>query len=371
MVPSVVPAVHHALSERSRCVPSGGVMLSVTNKHHARLRALQFALIGHRACFMKRVVSVCFNNVTDAFGVCVRSTFTIPPSDFRRSNYANLIWAKWRIIGDALGVARIALWLDADVIIFRNPWAGLGLLGAKQSTPQYDIRYQSEPPPVAGQSDTCTPPVKLCPGCAGINGGQLLVSNAQVALRMYAARPRNLSNTDRLDQDWADALIHNNSQMAHLLGPDRPRFSSCVLPDTFTAECWKLPNFQRSDAGRRGSQPKPCMVATHHFNCVPSMIVKFRSMRDAVGRWVQRCGNESATSDGWHAANRSLAWHRSQLTRIAAIARTSASNSTAMARSVTVRRSKRTAAQTATAVEANERSYDDRLRDLVGAAMPS
>ena len=30
----------------------------------------------------------------------------VAPADFRRSNYANLIWAKWRILADALTAVR-------------------------------------------------------------------------------------------------------------------------------------------------------------------------------------------------------------------------------------------------------------------------
>lgn len=301
VVPSVVDAVSSALAQPSDCVPGGGIVLSVTNKHHARLRPLQFALIRHRACFMRRVVSVCFNNMTDTYGTCVRSTFVVPPSDYRRSNYANLIWAKWRIIGDALRVARIALWLDADVVILRNPWAVLHLLRpGNDAAPQYDIRYQSEPPPTADQASTCAAPLPVCADCAGINGGQLLVRNAQVANRIYQHRPQNLSNTDRLDQDWADAIIHNSSRFSHLLrNSSQPTFSSCVLPDSFAAQCWAHPSFMRSEAGRRRGGRHAlfgaaCSRATHHFNCVTSRREKGSLMKSLIEAWASRCGNSSA-----------------------------------------------------------------------------
>ena len=304
-VPDVKPAVHHAVATPSDCVPRGNVVLSVTNKHHAKLRPLQFALIGHHSCFMQRVVSVCYNNVTDAFGQCVQSAFIIPPSDFRRSNYANLIWAKWRIIADALEVAVAALWLDADVLILRNPFTALDMLeGSKgaSSSRLYDIRYQSEPAPTTTQAGSCEKPLPVCPECGSLNGGQLLVRSGALARAMYASRPHNLSNTDKLDQDWADAIIHNDSAWGYLVLPRRAQigfFTSCVLPDTFAAQCWALPNFKRStrrrgDGKRHGvdkTATAACARRTHHFNCCPSSKEKASLMRSMIKTWTQMCGN--------------------------------------------------------------------------------
>ena len=56
--------------------------------------------------------------------------------------YFELVWVKWRLLLAALqeGGARAALWLDADVVLFRNPWELHPALGSAS----YDIRYQSE-----------------------------------------------------------------------------------------------------------------------------------------------------------------------------------------------------------------------------------
>ena len=303
-VPDVRLAVQAALAQSSHCVPSGGIMLSVTNKHHGRLRPLQFAFVREMPCFMRRVVSVCFNNVSDAFGTCVRSSFVIPPSDFRRSNYANLIWAKWHIIGAALrSGARMAMWIDADVLILRNPWTALRLIGplAGTNAPLYDIQYQSEPPPSATQHQTCSKPLPVCPECASINGGQLLVANPEIAEHIYSARPRNLSNTDRLDQDWADAVIHNESRFAYLLGnSSRPRYSQCVLPPTFMAECWTTRGFARKGghgrkrSGRHNTSGFDCSQVTHHFNCLPTRREKGAHMKTLIEQWQRKCGNDTA-----------------------------------------------------------------------------
>ena len=307
--PELVPAVRTAVSRPSKCVPDSSVVLSIVNKHHARLRHLQFHFIQHRPCFMRRVVSVTYSNASDSFGTCVRSSFVVPPSDFRRSNYANLIWAKWRIIRDALTVAKRALWLDADVLILRNPWSALGLLGDQTAlnAPEHDIRYQSEPPPAADTVNNCNPPVPACNLCGIMNGGQLYVTSNELAASIYGARPKNLSNTDRLDQDWADAIIHGESRFSYLLGnashgnyhPPRRRYSSCILPIAFASQCWNNLRFVQGLLGK-GNPPNNdhkilgCKRATHHFNCVPSRREKGSMMKELIDKWGHACGNRTA-----------------------------------------------------------------------------
>ena len=69
------------------------------------------------------------------------------PSDYRRSQYVALNWAKWPLFIDTLRVARTALWLEADVVILRNPWEVL-LAQAELYRSVHDaIRYQYEAPP--------------------------------------------------------------------------------------------------------------------------------------------------------------------------------------------------------------------------------
>ena len=302
----LVPAVRRAVARPSACVPEDSVMLSLVNKHHSFLRHMQFHFVRHRPCFMKRLVSVTYNNHTDSFGTCVRSTFVVPPSDFRRSNYANMIWAKWRILRDALSVAKQALWLDADVLILRNPWSVLGLLGEQAATVEYDIQYQSEPPPASDVRNECNQPV-ACKGCSRINGGQLFLTSEALAAAVYGARPQNLSNTDRLDQDWTDAILHKRSRFSYLIGnvshgnyhPPPRRWSSCILPVAFASQCWTNIAFVKGFIGNNRSWPDShkalgCKRATHHFNCIPSRRIKQNMMKEYVQKWAKYCGNRTA-----------------------------------------------------------------------------
>ena len=128
-VPNVTAAVALALTIPSTCVPHDAVMLSMATTHHMRLRPAQFARVAHLDCFMQRVVSVCYG-FTDDLGTCVygscNKTLGLAnpclPSDYRRSQYVALNWAKWPLFIDTLLVAKTALWLEADVVILQNPW---------------------------------------------------------------------------------------------------------------------------------------------------------------------------------------------------------------------------------------------------------
>ena len=264
-VPDILPAIDAALRKPSSCVPEGAVTLSVINRHHAKIRPLQFAFMQNEPCFMKRMISVCYN-VTDNFGTCVHSSFAIPPSDFKRSNYANLIWAKWRIIANALQAARAIMWVDADVILLRNPWSGLGTM---TSITAYDIRYQSER---RCSSSECS---ELRSSCGALNGGQLLVSSRQLAERIYKERPQNLTNTADLDQDFADSIIRSNAS----------QFSFCPLPGRYFAQCWVIKKERQS-----GQHVLPlCRRQTVHFNCVTTRKAKGEMMKDIIRDYSKSC----------------------------------------------------------------------------------
>ena len=101
VVPNSTGAVVAALARPSACVPDGAVVLSMANKHHSKLRKLQFERVRHLECFMARVISVCWGDWPDDLGVCVRGSCNggvgsaCLPSDYRRSQYVSLNWAKW------------------------------------------------------------------------------------------------------------------------------------------------------------------------------------------------------------------------------------------------------------------------------------
>lgn len=268
-------------------------MVSLTTKWNLRLRLLQFAMIGNEHCFMDRVVSVCYDNTTDGFGSCVVSPFRVPPSDFRRGNYANLIWAKWHVIGDALSASRFALWLDADVLIFRNPWPSISLSvpSGQQVATAFDIQHQAEK---MCHAQACHAALER-PECA-LNGGQLLVSNASLAWDIWNSRPSNLSNYGALDQDFASKVIKEKG------------YSSCMLPPAnFGSVCHDVAKGNADGRRRRGPMLKrSCTLATYHVSCLVGRGAKQIASKDLLNTFQSFSDSNCSTAESTSAFARSL-----------------------------------------------------------------
>lgn len=272
--------VARLVSRPSDCVPPGAVLLSITNEYHTKLRELQFSRVRDQSCLMDRFLSVCFN-VSDGLGTCIPGP-RVHPAEYRKSNYANLIWAKWRIISDALSdAATTALWLDADVVMLRNPfdsealWPGTG----------HNIRFQAEiPPPHNGSAAWRRGAADACPPLAhtnGLNGGQLLLNSGMLARDMDRRRPPKLSNADLLDQDFANRLLLSGG------------YSRCPLPSTFASAHW----------GRSMPHLDPCEFVTVHANGAGAIPGKASVMK----AWLKRtanCAYANATSGSGHSQRR-------------------------------------------------------------------
>ena len=134
-VPNATQAVAEALARPSHCVPTGGVMLSMSNPHHQPLRNHQFAKIRHVKCLMDRLVSVCWGDWDDGYGTCVNSPCKMAnttkgtvfdknsacaPSDYRRSQYVSLNWAKRR--GVLKGKARPGSRCGSASLLIHSVW---------------------------------------------------------------------------------------------------------------------------------------------------------------------------------------------------------------------------------------------------------
>jgi len=258
-VPNVTAAVALALSKPSVCVPDGGVLLSMTNEYHARLRPYQFALVSHHQCLMDRTVSLCFGAINDTFGVCVYGE-DVPSSDLRSQIYVALNLAKWPLFLDALRVARTVLWLEADVLLLQNPFDLLR--HTTSGSDEVDIRYQRESWPCdeasrrRGNVKCSAQPEHPAP----LNCGQLLLPSATFARAVWASRPSNFTNRAPTQQHHANVLL--------------PHFRHASLPIEFFSHCWT-----RAPGGGTPRIANMCGLATYHFNCVPNMRQKLSLMR--------------------------------------------------------------------------------------------
>ena len=327
-VPNATAAVAEALARPSDCVPVGGVLLSMANPHHWRLRQMQFARVKHVECLMVRVVSVCWGDLDDGLGTCVRgecgaktkqggysASSACVSSDYRRSQYVSLNWAKWPFFIDALRVARVILWIEADVVINRNPWEGLaGVPGVDapwlvrhNKRAALDVTYQWERPPCNPATGFPMPngttwvkdPGIECGRTSDVhdeplNCGQLLITSLQFAQAVWDSRPAQFQNGAPSQQHHANVIKAN--------------FSHDGLPLDFFNYCWGATSHHKPYRIR-----DRCKMVTLHATCAANSVMKEGIMRkwlrpdrfgqciisNRTGRLVGRRGavSANATSD--------------------------------------------------------------------------
>lgn len=277
-VPNVGQAVGEVLLVPSTCVPDYAVMLSMATTHHMKLRHHQFALVRNLDCFMSRIVSVCYG-FTDSYGRCVFSSCNKSlglanpclPSDYRRSQYVALNWAKWPLFIDSLRVARSALWLEADVVIHRNPWEVLLSTPQLQRTVFDAVRYQWESPPcsvpelVTSSAVACVKSGWPSPHPEPLNCGQLLLNSLEFALEVWASRPAVFKNGAMSQQGYAN-LIKGN-------------YSHSGLPLNFFNLCWKAQRYVKI--------VDQCELVTFHATCEMVAKTKRLSMNSSVNSAVK------------------------------------------------------------------------------------
>ena len=260
-------------------------MMTTVNDFHEPLHELQFQRVRHQRCLMSRLVTVCFGE-----RACRRAVghkvvgHEMVGSDFRKKAYVEITWGKWRLMHAALGEADSVFFLDADVVLFRNPFATLGTI-------RHDIRFQaemacdermgaggrwrcSEQP---GWQPRLAPSTKSC----SLNGGVLLVQSQDLAARVIAHEPTfdskryNRSWPMPIDQDAANAVANSGS------------FSSCALPHSqFVGLCWWLYGYKQ---GNRSffDRLHPCELVTFHAHCTITRLEK--QVRDRLPRgFVER-----------------------------------------------------------------------------------
>ena len=339
-VPNATNAVEAAVSRASSCVPAGTVVLSMANRHHLPLRKQQFKRIQHLDCFMTRVVSICWGNWSDSFGVCVRGDCSgglgsaCLASDFRRSQYVSLNWAKWPFFIDALRVApQVAerhpeptrwlacpsyrppllqgptapaagptqgrslclpppqlLWIEADVVISRNPFELL--LRLPVAARSASVLYNYEGVPCVRESERRErglPSASLTGGVActrtlagheePLNCGQLLINSLQFALEVWAARPAAFYNGNLSQQHYANVL--------------KEKYSHFAMPLEFYNYCWQ--------DHRTTKIVDACQLATYHATCALRATDKLQMM-SRFNRASERC--EGSSEESYRAAAR-------------------------------------------------------------------
>lgn len=117
-------------------MPQKAVIVTYSNKHHMQLLSLQrqsmnLAKAPNRACLAERFLTVCLD--PDCFTLCnsmhlyncvlVHTTsLDFPPSTYLQGAFFYLSFIKYLIIREVFKQASEAFFVDADVLIYCNPW---------------------------------------------------------------------------------------------------------------------------------------------------------------------------------------------------------------------------------------------------------
>ena len=221
-----------------------------------------------------------------------------------------LIWAKWRFLHQALhpggGGATNVLFVDSDVVLFRNPFRALSEHPAA-GTGTFDLQFQGE---LACSSERNACANGLPPGTCHFNGGVLFVRSVALVsriinrgepdFRLMAARRKGSTAATVLDQDIAESVVRSSAG----------NFSACHLPShAFVGFCmwaWGYNKGNRSHFDRLD----PCALTSYHAHCLVSERDKRASMQRMLSK-TQHCverasggGSSAAGGRGEHVLGR-------------------------------------------------------------------
>ena len=260
----------------SNCVPESTLIVSVVNIHHRELRHLQWQRVKGQRCLLARALTVCSGFEDETYGRCIGTQTPYLPSDFRKRDYFELIWLKWKMLGAVLGACAAALWVDADVLLLRNPFEGLRL------SSDVALAYQSETPHCSAR---CTP------GCP-MNGGVLFASNRTLVQDILQTWRGEADARQTLDQRHAEAVLRRRIW----------RHRSCALSSSFyVGQCqlwkgWYRSMTNRSAPTSRDTQATLCHAFTFHTCGVGTANAK-RELMQATLNGMARCS--AATLNTW------------------------------------------------------------------------
>lgn len=191
---ALAESVQRSLIQPSACVPPGGVALGIVDGKMASLRKLSLWRVASQQCLISRFTTLCLGGQHGTGGPCVVSTgpAALPAvnAQFGSESYSQLSWAKWDLLHIALTHgARVALFIDADVVLLSNPFSHLP-------------RHQLLGHHFSFQEEVASCPQLACAAPCRINTGMIAVSNAsftrEVLRQLY---PRRWKARMPLDQD--------------------------------------------------------------------------------------------------------------------------------------------------------------------------
>lgn len=174
--------------------------------------------------------------------------------------YFYLTWLKYELAFSALDYANEVFYLDADVLLRRNPFGevkfGRDAKGKKEPG-EFDVMYQRE----RGMKEL---------GCGGsVNGGLLYFRNSTQLRQLFI--PKMLSHKEEI-------INGKGRSDQEIMGDYVGKVRFCTLPvKLFTGHCMGSQFLGRSI-------PQPSEVITYHTNCVTGLKAKIANMKQFLNQ---------------------------------------------------------------------------------------
>ena len=267
-VPNITSAVATAVSTPSSCVPAGAVAVTYFSRATTEMRRFQFARLRQQPCFLTRLVSVSFG-AGSGFGVTVHAPAPATP-ERHTLGYMILKWAKWRLLRDALSAATGVLYLEADVLLLRNPFDAI------PNEPRFDVRFQtqaycetvlSDPQcPLAPRYEAREASLPANFSECSLNGGVIWLRSAAMARRVVSMEP-----------DWTEVEGKMSRQGSLRTSLQLDLSQGGVLDEQAAA-----------DRVARSGDFSFCPLSSYHFSsgCIVSS-------KRFVREWVHACGTHA------------------------------------------------------------------------------
>ena len=237
--------VRHLLERSSTCVPNGTSIISVTNPFFANLTALQMAIMPR--CMQPRTALYCSQSLASMREAqsfrkhCFWPGQELAASAYRQGEYMKLIWLKWRLITQATKFGGAALFIDADVVVMRNPFPVLEHIST----------------PLAMQRESYGNPFAF--NRNHVNGGMVWLRSHALALELEKLRTRGRE----LDQNAVQRYLDEQSPPVHSL-----------LPVEFAGHCWARWHFSTPSSWAH--------FVAYHAHCIETPQEKLEALEKRI-----------------------------------------------------------------------------------------
>ena len=231
----IIHGIKNASTSLDCVMPSSSVIISYSTRYNMDLILLRHKSMGTwgnrlKECLQRRLIIACLDSTCmevchkNSIPNCVRLNLPVlPASDFGENAFNFITYLKYELILAALNIADHVLFIDADVLLFRNPWLDIYFdrnmsSGKRGGVSKYDFQYQRE----QGTSYSCA---------GTVNGGQLYFRKTAKSIKVLEQMISNKTFIIESDNGLADQdLLEKYVKLYNL--------STCSLsPDLFRGHC--------------------------------------------------------------------------------------------------------------------------------------